>query len=286
MCHYVYKTINLLNGKYYIGKHSHKTFDPKYFGSGKRLLNALKKYGSDNFKIEVIQRFENEEEAYTFERQLVESVLADRNCYNLVDGGKGFTTKSGKAASNQAKAKGWYGFKSWNKDTHRVIASGAGKKGSNTNKTNQTGMFAMTVEQRSIWSKSANSNRQWITDGTNNKRIKKDEKIPTGWITGRTGIDLSKRNGIPCWTNGKINVFSHTQPSLDFTVGMTKTTPTARMKWWNNGVKNKRSDTCPGKSWSAGRLQWTSKTVTCPHCNKTGGETAMKRHHFDHCKRK
>ena len=27
-------------------------------------------------------------------------------------------------------------------------------------------------------------------------------------------------------------------------------------------------------------------TVTCPHCNKTGGRTVMARWHFDRCKEK
>ena len=50
----VYKTTNLLNGKVYIGKHETYDINDDYLGSGKILKYALKKYGSINFKKEII----------------------------------------------------------------------------------------------------------------------------------------------------------------------------------------------------------------------------------------
>lgn len=44
----IYKTTNLINGKIYIGFDSHN--NPEYFGSGKLIKMALKKYGTSNFK--------------------------------------------------------------------------------------------------------------------------------------------------------------------------------------------------------------------------------------------
>jgi len=40
----IYKTINLINNKSYIGK-DHKN-NPEYLGSGKLLKHAIKKYGN------------------------------------------------------------------------------------------------------------------------------------------------------------------------------------------------------------------------------------------------
>jgi len=37
--------------------------------------------------------------------------------------------------------------------------------------------------------------------------------------------------------------------------------------------------------WSKGKT-FNQKTITCPHCNKTGGSANMKRYHFDKCKSK
>jgi group I intron endonuclease len=49
----VYKTTNLVNGKSYIGKDKHN--NPNYLGSGKRLHSAIKKYGKENFKKEILE---------------------------------------------------------------------------------------------------------------------------------------------------------------------------------------------------------------------------------------
>jgi hypothetical protein len=52
---YIYITTNLINNKKYIGQHKSKSFDLNYLGSGKLIVEAIKKYGKDNFKTEVIE---------------------------------------------------------------------------------------------------------------------------------------------------------------------------------------------------------------------------------------
>jgi hypothetical protein len=51
-------TTNLINGKIYIGQHQGKKFNPKYLGSGYGygIVPAIKKYGKDNFSVEIIHR--------------------------------------------------------------------------------------------------------------------------------------------------------------------------------------------------------------------------------------
>ena len=53
---YIYKTTNLLNGLIYIGL-STKTIEEStnYIGSGLRFLDAVKKYGQENFSKEILQ---------------------------------------------------------------------------------------------------------------------------------------------------------------------------------------------------------------------------------------
>lgn len=60
---YIYKTTNLVNGKIYIGQHRYnpKT-DKNYLGTGVILLQAISKYGKNNFKKEIIEEcYSNEE---------------------------------------------------------------------------------------------------------------------------------------------------------------------------------------------------------------------------------
>ena len=86
----VYKTTNLLNGKYYIGKHKTTTPNDYYLGSGLALKNAVKKYGKDQFVKKVICICETDEYAYLIESKLVTKlIIKDENCYNIVCGGGG-----------------------------------------------------------------------------------------------------------------------------------------------------------------------------------------------------
>lgn len=90
MYHFCYKTTNTVNGKFYLGKHSTDNLNDGYLGSGDMLLRALKKYGKNNFKREVLCFFNSPEEALEFEEILVDQrVVDDDRCYNLKLGGNG-----------------------------------------------------------------------------------------------------------------------------------------------------------------------------------------------------
>jgi group I intron endonuclease len=89
MIYYIYKIINLCNGKIYIGMHRTKFLDDGYMGSGKLLKAAIKKYGKENFQKEILEIFDNEEDMISKETELVtdEFVLSENN-YNIMPGGK------------------------------------------------------------------------------------------------------------------------------------------------------------------------------------------------------
>lgn len=55
MIGYIYKTMNILNNKIYIGKRQKQKFDTSYIGSGKKLKSAIKHYGKENFNCEIIE---------------------------------------------------------------------------------------------------------------------------------------------------------------------------------------------------------------------------------------
>ena len=90
--HLIYKIMNLVNEKNYIGKHSTKNPYDNYMGSGKALKQAIKKYGIENFTKEILYCFIDEKEAYLKEEELVTQEFIDRDdTYNIILGGKGAT---------------------------------------------------------------------------------------------------------------------------------------------------------------------------------------------------
>jgi group I intron endonuclease len=89
MIYYIYKITNLCNDKIYIGIHKTQSLDDGYMGSGKLLKAAIKKYGKDNFKKEVLETFKNEKDMIAREQELVtEEFISSEDNYNIMLGGK------------------------------------------------------------------------------------------------------------------------------------------------------------------------------------------------------
>jgi hypothetical protein len=84
---YFYKTINLLNGKYYYGSGS----KINYYGSGINLNKAIKKYGIKHFKTIILKEFNTREEAYLFESKFLSlfDLKNDKSSYNMTNRGNG-----------------------------------------------------------------------------------------------------------------------------------------------------------------------------------------------------
>jgi hypothetical protein len=132
MVHYVYKITNLLNGMFYIGKHSTDYIDDGYMGSGAYLQRAITKHGLDNFKKEILQMFETSDQALAYEKELVTEDFVSRNdTYNLNVGGNGgwFCANSNSELQKLARAKAvrTMNAKIWSNpdymERHRVRAS-------------------------------------------------------------------------------------------------------------------------------------------------------------------
>ena len=90
MIYSVYKITNLINGKIYVGQHGSDNIWDDYFGSGSAILAAIKKYGKENFKKEILKTFKTRELARLYECYIVDKgFVEDRNTYNLSEGGNG-----------------------------------------------------------------------------------------------------------------------------------------------------------------------------------------------------
>ena len=90
MNYIIYKTTNLINDMFYIGSHQTEDLNDGYLGSGKHLKRAIKKYGKENFKFEILYILPTKEEMFKVEREIVnESFIKDPLTYNLKIGGSG-----------------------------------------------------------------------------------------------------------------------------------------------------------------------------------------------------
>ncbi|QPI13938.1 homing endonuclease [Serratia phage 4S] len=102
----VYRTTNLLNNKIYIGVHNNS--EDNYLGSGNLILQAISKYGKENFNREILFEYEDIKDAYAKEAEIVdEEFLKRKDVYNLVLGGLGGVLKhnKGKPLSEERKEK-------------------------------------------------------------------------------------------------------------------------------------------------------------------------------------
>jgi group I intron endonuclease len=144
---YIYETINLKNGKTYIGQHKSKYFDTYYFGSGILLKRAVKKYGIENFECNLIMWAYSKSELNNLENKFIEYY---RPKYNNAKGGEGGNlgeevnkkiskANKGRIFTEQHKQKLSESMKG--KNLGRIVSEETRKKLSESVKGEKNGMF-------------------------------------------------------------------------------------------------------------------------------------------------
>jgi hypothetical protein len=199
--HFLYKTPNLINSKYYYGMHSTYKLDDGYLGSGKMLRYSIRKYGKENFNIEIIEFFPSREDLVNAEMNLIteEMIVDNKLCMNLKKGGLGGFTKeqSHKGALRMLDII-WSDSDFITRHNERksklikeLYLSGKIKRCDWTGRKHSKD----TIEKMTLSKKGqglGESNSQfgtcWITKDGENKKIKKEkleDYLMDGWINGR-----------------------------------------------------------------------------------------------------
>lgn len=131
----IYKTTNLINGKFYIGKHQTKNPHDSYLGSGKVLKQAIQKHGKENFKKEILFIFDNENEMNAKEKEiLTEEFISSENNYNSGVGGEGGAHFRGRRHSQETREKIKLGIIRNNKEVPRFFPEESRRKMSEANR--------------------------------------------------------------------------------------------------------------------------------------------------------
>jgi hypothetical protein len=179
-------------------------------GSGHLIKAAIKKYGIENFTKEILHIFSIEEEMNQKEKELV--VLSEMS-YNLCEGGKG---GFGFINSNNMNHNG-HNEEHWKKlgilakknleklnspeyYDKKIKALQLATEARKLKYPNGTRLGKPHTEDAKRRIGESNSTRQagtgnsqygtiWITNGTENKKIKKSDAISEGWYAGRTNFN-------------------------------------------------------------------------------------------------
>jgi len=99
----IYKTTNLINGKFYVGQDSNN--NPEYYGSGTAFKLALKKYGKENFIKETLEVCSTQKELNEREKYWIKETKAQELGYNLAEGGFGVSNMSNEIKQKISKSK-------------------------------------------------------------------------------------------------------------------------------------------------------------------------------------
>ena len=205
MFYTIYKITNLIDGKIYIGKHQTKDLNDSYMGSGKFIRRAIDKHGIENFKKEILFQFDSEADMNAKEAELVTEELCLReDTYNLCVGGKGgfsyinsndlgkrpfrdnaelqkLACKAGASTTNNRLKSDRELYDKWRKSFIGRDPTFLGK-----NHSDETKKKIGKANSKMIGSKNSQFGTMWITNGQENKKIRKDvDVIPEGWYKGR-----------------------------------------------------------------------------------------------------
>jgi hypothetical protein len=182
----IYKTTNTINDKIYVGMHRTLDLNDSYLGSGMYLRQAIKKYGIENFKKEILHVFDNEETMVTKEREIVnEEFMNSKSTYNACIGGHGGGIRKNAILSKQTKDKISQSVKKFH-DANFGCYRGIPKP-------------PLSLETKSKL-KAMRQDLVWISRDAQTKMVHEKDlsmHLEAGWVTGRAIIPHNKGKGKP-----------------------------------------------------------------------------------------
>ena len=202
--HFLYKTTNLINNKFYIGMHSSDDLDDGYFGSGKIINYSVNKHGIENHQVEILEFLPSREELKKREAEVVNNeLMANPLCMNLKFGGEGGWDHINNGSGIYQAIAGHLGGKSCWEQHREHLTEVTSKNFAEARKSKKwdsksflgkkhTEETKSKIREKCSENSKGENNSQfgtcWICNGKETKKIKKydlDIWLNQGWYTGR-----------------------------------------------------------------------------------------------------
>jgi hypothetical protein len=171
----IYKITNLVNNKIYVGQSIFD--DPRYLGSGKIIKKAIKKYGIQNFKKEIIEKCLSKDELDQREIYWIEKLKSrdPKIGYNISIGGS--SPMKDIHHSEKSKQKVSYFWKGRKRSQENINKLSISKKG-----------LTLSDETKNKISESSKGKIPW------NKGLKTPEDVKKKQSLAKLGKNLSKEH--------------------------------------------------------------------------------------------
>ena len=277
--YYIYLITNKIDGKTYVGKRQcpkNKTPETDtYMGSGIDLVPDQERLGIENFSKDILAICHSLREENILEKIYIKLYRdIGKAEYNRAAGGDG-----GYISEEAYQKIGLKQKKCWENPEYRKRQSESHKGIPPTNKgvpmtPEQYERCLQGIAKRKIKPVSEERRKKhselmkelWSSGKMNPRSIKGRKYSPEEYEHHKEGWKRSseKNKGKPSWNKGKHGIYS--AETLQKMSEMRKGKPFSGdgykksceiirgSKWWNNGLENKRSKTCPGEDWVLGRL--------------------------------
>jgi hypothetical protein len=203
--HFIYKTTDTRNGNFYVGMHSTDKLNDGYIGSGTRLRRLIYKHGKEIFNMEILEFLPDRSSLKQKEKEIVNSdLLKEEKCINLKEGGEGGF------CNDEHRKKFFDGHKNisvetfkerrkkqkdyWDKnpELYKIYCTNLSKTlignkhwVGHKHKEDSKKTIGLKSSKNQTGNKNSQYNTCWITNGFENKKIKKDALISEGWKYGR-----------------------------------------------------------------------------------------------------
>jgi len=193
MIHFVYITTNLINGKQYVGDHSTNDLNDGYLGSGRPYLQrALRQYGKQNFKKEILEVFPSKKEAFNAQEKYIQKYnTLFPNGYNLSPTG-GLGVRGCFSHSELSKARISQSSKGISRNKNRKMSDETKQKISISKKGKTAWNKGIPMNEKT-YANYISKNKGWHHSEESRQKISKNNARNKPWLNKKMSEETRKK---------------------------------------------------------------------------------------------